>query len=426
MQTFTVVFLAVLLLTFIVRMWLSVRHVRYVLAHRERVPDNFASQITLESHQKAADYTCAKTRLRYVSTSVEAALVLILTLGGGIDALSAFWSTWLSNPLFHGVALILSAMLLMSLAELPIACYRTFVIEERFGFNKMTPGMFALDLVKRAFLGILLGIPLLLGILWLMEKMGSNWWFYAWLAWMVFNLAVLAIFPVWIAPLFNKFTPLDDAPLKARIERLMRKCGFRSSGLFVMDGSRRSSHGNAYFTGFGNTKRIVFFDTLLARLDAPEIEAVLAHELGHFKRHHVIKRIAWTFAMSLFFLWCLGYLMQQPWFYEGLGVHVSAVPSTAAALLLFFLIMPAFTFLFQPIASLYSRKHEFEADEYAADNASPLDLTRALVKLYQDNAATLTPDPLHSAFYDSHPPASLRIARLQSLARGELLRPVNT
>ncbi len=416
MQTFTIVFLTALLLTFVTRMWLAARHVRYVLAHRDSVPESFSSQITLEAHQKAADYTCAKTRLRYVNTVVETALVLMLTLGGGIDVLSAFWSAWLSDPLVHGAALILSALLLMSLVELPISYYRAFVIEEKFGFNKMTPRMFVLDLAKRGLLGILLGIPLLLGILWLMEKMGSNWWFYAWLLWMGFNLAVLAIFPVWIAPLFNKFTPLEDASLRARIEQLMQKCGFRTSGLFVMDGSRRSSHGNAYFTGFGSTKRIVFFDTLLARLDGAEIEAVLAHELGHFKRHHVIKRIAWTFTVSLLFLWCLGYLMQQPWFYQGLGVHVTGMPSTAAALLLFFLIMPVFTFLFQPVASLYSRKHEFEADEYAAKNASALNLTHALVKLYQDNAATLTPDPLHSAFYDSHPPASQRIAHLQGLA----------
>ncbi|SEK44832.1 STE24 endopeptidase [Nitrosovibrio tenuis] len=417
MQTFTAVFLIALSLTFVTRMWLSARHIRHVLAHRGSVPANFSSQINLEAHQRAADYTCAKTRLGYVSILLETAVLLILTLGGGIDALSSFWSARLNNPLIHGMALILSTMLLMGLLEIPISYYRNFVIEQQFGFNKMTPRMFLLDLVKRTLVGLLLGVPLLLGILWLMDKMGSNWWFYAWLGWMGFNLALLAVFPTWIAPLFNRFTPLEDAPLKARIEQLMRKCGFRTSGLFVMDGSRRSNHGNAYFTGFGNTKRIVFFDTLLARLDVPEIEAVLAHELGHFKRHHVIKRIAWTFAMSLLFLWCLGYLMQQPWFYLGLGVHAPSVPSTATALLIFFLVMPAFTFLFQPVASLYSRKHEFEADEYAAHNASAMDLIRALVKLYQDNAATLTPDPLHSAFYDSHPPASLRIARLQSLAR---------
>lgn len=416
MQTFTAVFLVALLLTFCVRMWLATRHIHHILAHRDRVPDNFSAQISLEAHQKAADYTCAKTRLGYVSISLETLLLLIFTLGGGLSILVVFWSNLLSDPIASGMALIISTILLMSVAEIPVSYYRTFVIEQQFGFNKMTPRMFLADLVKRAVLGMLFGMPLLLGVLWLMEKMGANWWFFAWLAWMGFNLVVLAIYPTWIAPLFNKFAPLEDAPLRARIEQLMRKCGFKSSGLFVMDGSRRSNHGNAYFTGFGKTKRIVFFDTLLSRLDVSEIEAVLAHELGHFKRRHVIKRIAWSFAMSLVFLWVLGYLMQQGWFYQGLGVSVSSVPSTATALLLFFLVMPAFTFLFQPMASLYSRKHEFEADEYAAHNASATDLMRALVKLYQDNAATLTPDPLHSAFYDSHPPAAMRIARLRNLA----------
>ena len=416
MQTFTILFLVALTLTFLARIWLATRHIHHVLAHRDRVPDDFSARITLESHQKAADYTCAKSRLGYVSITLDTLFLLILTLGGGLNALADFWSNWFNDPLMHGVALIVSTVLLMSAAGIPVSYYRTFVIENKFGFNKMSPRMFFLDLIKRAVLGGLLGVPLLLGILWLMQKMGSNWWFYAWLAWMGFNLVVLAIFPTWIAPLFNKFTPLEDAPLKARIEQLMRRCGFKSSGLFVMDGSRRSNHGNAYFTGFGKTKRIVFFDTLLSRLDTPEIEAVLAHELGHFKRRHVIKRIVWTFAMSLVFLWGLGYLMQQDWFYEGLGVSVSHMPSSAMALLLFFLVMPTFTFLFQPVASLYSRKHEFEADEYAAGNASATDLIRALLKLYQDNAATLTPDPLHSAFYDSHPPAAMRIARLQNLA----------
>lgn len=416
MQIFTAVFLVALLLTFCTRMWLATRHIHHVLAHRDSVPGDFSSQINLEAHQKAADYTCAKTRLGYASISLETALLLLFTLGGGLSVLASFWSNLLNNPLANGMALIISAMLLMGVAEIPVSYYRTFIIEQQFGFNKMTPRMFLADLVKRTALGMLFGVPLLLGILWLMEKMGANWWFYAWLAWMGFNLVVLAIYPTWIAPLFNKFTPLEDAALRTRIEKLMRKCGFKSSGLFVMDGSRRSNHGNAYFTGFGKTKRIVFFDTLLSRLDAAEIEAVLAHELGHFKRRHVIKRIAWSFAMSLVFLSMLGYLMQQGWFYQGLGVSISSLPSTALALLLFFLVMPAFTFLFQPLASLYSRKHEFEADEYAAHNASATDLMRALVKLYQDNAATLTPDPLHSAFYDSHPPAAMRIARLQNLA----------
>ena len=416
MQTFTAVFLIALLLTFCVRMWLATRHIHHVLAHRDSVPDNFSAQISLEAHRKAADYTCAKTRLGYVSISLETLLLLIFTLGGGLSILVPFWSNLLSDPIASGMALIISTILLMSVAEIPVSYYRTFIIEQQFGFNKMTPRMFLADLVKRAGLGLLFGMPLLLGMLWLMEKMGANWWFFAWLAWMAFNVVVLAIYPTWIAPLFNKFAPLEDAPLRTRIEQLMRKCGFKSSGLFVMDGSRRSNHGNAYFTGFGKTKRIVFFDTLLSRLDVSEIEAVLAHELGHFKRRHVIKRIGWSFAMSLVFLWLLGYLMQQDWFYQGLGVSVSSVPSTATALLLFFLVMPAFTFLFQPMASLYSRKHEFEADEYAAHNASATDLMRALVKLYQDNAATLTPDPLHSAFYDSHPPALMRIARLRNLA----------
>ncbi|HKX52993.1 MAG TPA: M48 family metallopeptidase [Nitrosospira sp.] len=415
MPIFTIVFLIALAVTFLTRMWLAKRHIDHVISHRDQVPQDFSSQISLEAHQKAADYTCAKTRLGYVSIVLDVALLLILTLGGGLNALNTAVSNWTSDPLMHGVALIVSVMFLASAVGIPLGYYRTFVIEEQFGFNKMNPRMFFLDLAKRFALGIVLGMPLLLGVLWLMEKMGEYWWFYVWLAWMTFNLLVLAIFPTWIAPIFNKFTPLDDVSLKARIEQLMRKCGFESSGLFVMDGSRRSNHGNAYFTGFGKTKRIVFFDTLLSRLDGPEIEAVLAHELGHFRRRHVIKRIGWTFAMSLLFLWALGYLMQQDWFYRGLGVSVATVPSTAIALLLFFLVMPVFTFLFQPLGSLYSRKHEFEADEYAAHNASAADLVRALLKLYQDNASTLTPDPLHSAFYDSHPPAALRIARLRSL-----------
>jgi STE24 endopeptidase len=420
MQTFTAVFLAALILTLGTRVWLATRNIRHVLAHRDRVPDNFSSQVTLEAHQKAADYTCAKTRVGYLSMALEAAVLLLLTLGGGLDALADFWSNRLSDPIMHGTALILSTVMLMSAVGIPISYYRAFVIEEQFGFNKMTRGMFFVDLAKQSFLALLLGAPLLLGVLWLMEEMGPNWWIYAWAAWMAFNILLLAIFPTWIAPIFNKFTPLADLSLKGRVEQLMRKCGFKSSGLFVMDGSRRSNHGNAYFTGFGKTKRIVFFDTLLSRLDIPEIEAVLAHELGHFKRHHVIKRIALSFSMSLVFLWGLGYLMQQSWFYEGLGVSVSSIPSPAMALLLFFIVMPAFTFLFQPLGSLLSRRHEFEADEYAARNASATDLTRALVKLYQDNAATLTPDPLHSAFYDSHPPAAVRIARLEGLAQNKV------
>lgn len=414
MQTFTLIFLIALLLTTLTQVWLSVRHIRHVRIHQDRVPEEFASQISLADHQKAADYTCAKTRAGYPGILLHAGLLLVFTLGGGLNALSEFWAGWLSDPLAHGMVLIISTFFIMSVAEIPLSYYRTFVIEEQFGFNKMTPTMFFVDLIKQSALGLLLGAPLLLCVLWLMEKMGESWWLYAWFAWIAFNLFVLAIFPTWIAPLFNKFTPLEDATLKARIEQLMKKCGFKASGLFVMDGSRRSNHGNAYFTGFGKTKRIVFFDTLLARLNPSEIEAVLAHELGHFKHRHVIKRIVISFAMSLVFFWILGYLMGQGWFYEGLGVEVASIPSTAMALLLFFLVMPVFTFLLHPISSIYSRKHEFEADAYAAQNSSAHDLIQALVKLYQDNAATLTPDPLHSAFYDSHPPASIRVAHLQS------------
>jgi STE24 endopeptidase len=414
MQTFTLVFLIALLFTTSTQIWLAVRHARHVRANQDKVPEEFASQISLSDHQKAADYTCAKTRAGYPGILLHVLLLLVFTLGGGLNALSDFWAGWLSDPLAHGMTLIISTFFIMSAAELPLSYYRTFVIEEQYGFNKMTPAMFFIDLIKQSALGLLLGVPLLFCVLWLMEKMGESWWLYAWVGWIVFNLFILAIFPTWIAPLFNKFTPLEDTTLKTRIEQLMSKCGFKASGLFVMDGSRRSNHGNAYFTGFGKTKRIVFFDTLLARLNPGEIEAVLAHELGHFKHRHVIKRIVISFAMSLAFLWLLGYLMEQSWFYEGLGVQVANVPSTAMALLLFFLVMPVFTFLLQPISSIYSRKHEFEADAYAAQNSSADDLIHALVKLYQDNAATLTPDPLHSAFYDSHPPASIRVAHLQS------------
>ena len=423
MQIFTVIFLFTLTSVVLIRVWLATRHIHHIQTHRNSVPENFSSQINLDSHQKAADYTCAKTRLNYANIFLETVLLLVLTLGGGLNALNVFWSNWFSDPLSHGIVLILGTVLLLGLVEIPINYYRTFVIEKKFGFNKMTHTMFFVDLIKQGTLGVLLGLPLLFGVLWLMEKMGANWWLYVWLMWVTFNLLILSIYPTWIAPLFNKFTPLDDASLKERIEKLMQKCGFKSSGLFVMDGSRRSSHGNAYFTGFGKNKRIVFFDTLLSHLNGPEIEAVLAHELGHFKRRHVIKRIIWTFTMSLVFLWLLGYLMNQNWFYQGLGVFTSNEAltsvhssSTAMALLLFFLVMPTFTFLFQPISSLYSRKHEFEADAYAVDKSSASDLIQALVKLYKDNAATLTPDPLHSAFYDSHPPASVRIARLQNLA----------
>ncbi|HEV8096980.1 MAG TPA: M48 family metallopeptidase, partial [Burkholderiales bacterium] len=335
---------------------------------------------------------------------------------GVIDRLHEQWArVFDAAGLWHGVALIASAAVLLAVIDLPLALYRTFVIEQRYGFNRMTPLLFLIDLAKQAALAAALGIPLLALVLWLMQKMGSLWWLYVWIAWMAFNLAILMIYPTFIAPLFNRFTPLADPALAGRIEALLARCGFRSKGLFVMDGSKRSTHGNAYFTGFGAAKRIVFFDTLLSRLAPGEVEAVLAHELGHYRRYHVWKRIALLFAFSLALLWLLGQLIGKAWFYEGLGV---TTPSTAAALLLFFLAAPVFGFFLQPLTSLYSRKHEFEADAYAASHASAADLVRALVKLYQDNAATLTPDPLHSAFYDSHPPAASRVARLVAAAPG--------
>jgi STE24 endopeptidase len=336
--------------------------------------------------------------------------VLAFTLGGGIGALTHVWQGVFSSELAQGTALVFSVVALSTLAELPLEVYRVFGIEARFGFNKMTPPMFLSDLAKQFLLGALLGLPLILCVLWLMQRMGPCWWLYAWGVWMAFNLFVLAVYPTLIAPLFNKFTPLPDGALKTRIERLLAACGFAAKGLFVMDGSRRSRHGNAYFTGFGKNRRIVFFDTLLEKLDADEVEAVLAHELGHFKRHHVIKRIVLMFALSLLFLALLGWLAGKPWFYSALGVFT---PSTAAALVLFFIALPVFLFPFEPLTSFLSRRHEFEADDYAASQCGAAPMTSALVKLYQDNAATLTPDPLHSAVYDSHPPAPQRVANLQ-------------
>jgi len=414
MPVFTLIFIAALIATTTTRLWLARRHLRHIRMHRDTVPQDFADHIGLESHQKAADYSSAKTRLDVMQICLDTTLLLAFSLGGGIQLLADFWQGLLGEGLWRGVALIASILVVSSLFELPLNLYRTFVIDARFGFNKMTIGLFTADLLKQTLIGAALGIPLLLGVLWLMEQMGPHWWLYVWLAWMSFNLLILLLYPTVIAPLFNKFMPLQDQVLATRIETLLQKCGFKSQGLFVMDGSRRTSHGNAYFSGLGASKRIVFFDTLLARLNHDEIEAVLAHELGHFKRRHVIKRIAAMFALSLAGLWLLGWLMPQPWFYQGLGVTSQG---TATALLLFLLISPVFTFLLHPLSSLYSRKHEFEADRYAAENASGEQLIHALVKLYNDNAATLTPDPLHSLFYDSHPAAGQRVAHLRALMK---------
>lgn len=409
---FTILFVTALLLTTVIKLWLAQRQLRHVLAHRAKVPDAFSAQVELSAHQKAADYTRAKTQLGMLTAIFEAVLLLAFTLGGGLQLLADWSLGAFSSPLAQGMTIIVSVLVLTSILEIPFSLYSTFVIEARFGFNKMTFKLYLLDAVKGILLGSILGLPLLLGILWLMERMGVNWWLYVWAVWVSFSLLLLFIYPTFIAPLFNKFKPLEDANLKARIEALLHRCGFTAQGLFVMDGSKRSTHGNAYFTGFGKTKRIVFFDTLIARLTANEIDAVLAHELGHFKRRHVLKRIALTFAVSLAFLWLLAQLMRADWFYAGLGVSTH---STAMALLLFFMVLPVFSFLLQPLSSAYSRKHEFEADAYAAQQTAAGDLVTALVKLYQDNASTLTPDPLYSTFYSSHPPATIRISRLQTL-----------
>jgi len=408
---FTIFFISALTLTTLAKLWLARRHLAYISAHRAAVPEAFHQQVDLGEHQKAADYTIAKTRFDMLGALFDAVLLLVFTLGGGIQYIANICNGWFSTPILQGMAALVAVLILYSLLEAPFNIYRTFVIEERFGFNKMTFKLYLLDALKGISVGAVLGLPLLFGVLWLMERMGTYWWLYVWLVWVVFNLMILYIYPSIIAPMFNKFSPLQDEAMKSRIENLLSRCGFKSQGLFVMDGSRRSAHGNAYFTGFGKSKRIVFFDTLLDRLSVNEVEAVLAHELGHFKRRHVVKRILATFAMSLGFLWLLGQLMQTSWFYQGLGV---STPSTALALLLFFVTLPIFTFLLGPVLSAYSRKHEFEADAYAARQTDATDLVNALVKLYQDNAATLTPDPIYSSFYDTHPPAMIRISHLRA------------
>lgn len=411
--TLSTVFISLLILTTVTRLWLARRHVSYVQANRNQVPDAFKQNISLESHQKAADYSSAKTRLAILETVAQAILLAVFTIGGGLQAIDSTWQSLVPNQeIIRGALVILSVMLISSVVDLPFDYYKSFSIDERFGFNKMTPRMFFTDLIKQAFVGLLLGAPILFAALWLMQGAGGYWWFYLWVVWSAFNLLMLAIYPTFIAPLFNKFSPLADDSLKSRIEALLTKCGFKSQGLFVMDGSTRSSHGNAYFTGFGASKRVVFFDTLLDRLDIDEIEAVLAHELGHFKHHHVIKRIIMLFAMSFVGLALLGWLQQQTWFYQGLGV---TTPSNYIALMLFLLVSPVFLFILRPFMASYSRKNEFEADAYAAKHANAQYLIEALVKLYRDNASTLTPDPLHSAFYDSHPPASIRIVKLAAL-----------
>ena len=404
-------FVAALAAAGAVRLWLARRQIRHVLAHRGAVPAIFAEAIPLAAHQKAADYTVAKVRLQMAEMVVDVLVVLILTLGGLLQWLAGQWErAFPLESIRHGTGLIVTVFALNAAIGLPATLYRIFGIEERFGFNKMTLKLFVLDMLKAMALAAVLGVPLLVAVLWLMGTAGPWWWLYVWALLVGFSLFMQLIIPTFIMPWFNKFSPLQDPALVERVERLLARCGFRSHGLFVMDGSKRSAHGNAFFAGIGASKRIILFDTLVQRLKPAEVEAVLAHELGHYKLSHIKKSLAFSFTFTLASLFILGLLVGQPWFYEGLGVRSMTLP---IALLLFILASPAFSFFLHPLGTLLSRKHEFEADAYATHHAEAADLVHALVKLYQDNATTVTPDPLHSAFYDSHPPAALRIARLR-------------
>lgn len=419
-SAFAVLFVLAVVCTLWLRLWLARRQIAHVRVHRVATPPAFAARIDDAVHRKAADYTIAKQRFGIVETGVDTLLLLLLTEGGGLGLLLSLTQRLASSALLRDVALLCGVALIAGIVSLPFSWWRTFRIEERFGFNKTTLATWLADLAKGLAVAAALGLPLVFVVLWLMERAGVFWWLFVWVAWMAFQLLVLVLYPTVIAPLFNRFSPLPAGAARERIERLLARCGFKASGLFVMDGSRRSGHGNAYFTGFGRAKRVVFFDTLLARLDPEEIEAVLAHELGHFRLRHVVKRVAWSAAFSLALLALLGWLARAPWFYGGLGIPATDVAAAMArpgvALALFMLALPVFTFVLAPLAAAYSRRHEFEADAFAARHASASALVAALIKLYEDNAATLTPDPLHSAFYDSHPPAAVRVARLTALA----------
>ncbi len=413
----TIVFLVCLIADLLIRFWLALRQVKYVLAHRDHVPQAFVPNIGIHSHQRAADYTVARTQLMIVERLVESAVLLLLTLMGGLQYIDLLLGRLIESELWRQMALIGVVMALLGAIGLAFTAWRTFKLEAKFGFNRMTGRLFIADAVKMLIVTLVLGVPLLAAILWLMGSVGHSWAWWAWGLWVGFNLLVLWLYPSFIAPLFNKFTPLDDPNLSERIYALAKRCNYGLSGLFVMDGSRRSAHGNAYFTGFGRNRRIVFFDTLLSKLQADEVEAVLAHELGHFAHKHVLKRIIISFVTAGVFLQLLSWLSTQVWFYTGLGVIPQlGRPNDGLALLLFLLTMPVFTFWFAPISSFLSRKDEFQADEYAVKQCGSAPLAAALVKLYDDNAATLTPDPLYSAWYDSHPPAPVRIAHLEKFA----------
>jgi STE24 endopeptidase len=412
----SIAFAIALVLSLALRLWLATRQIRHVLAHREAVPAAFAATVPLTAHQKAADYTVARSRFGILNMAFGAAVLIAWTLLGGLNELNLA----LQDALFarygamaYQLGLLVAFTLIGALIELPWELYNTFRLEQRFGFNRTTLKLYVLDALKGALVGALIGLPIAALILWLMGAAGAAWWLWAWGAWVGFNLLIMVLYPTVIAPLFNKFEPLADAGLRERVEALMARCGFAAKGLFVMDGSRRSAHGNAYFTGIGAAKRVVFFDTLLTRLNGPEVEAVLAHELGHFKHKHVLKRMLSLFALSLLAFALLGWLSRQTGFYLAFSVQPNmAAPNDALALLLFMLVLPVFGFFFTPLSALISRKHEFQADAYACAQASGADLAAALLKLHEDNAGTLTPDPVYARFYYSHPPASERLAAI--------------
>lgn len=418
MNLFTYIFLIALGCGLLLELWLLRRQRNHVLSNRSEVPKAFTNHVTLNQHHKAADYTAAQVSLWAKETIFGSILLLAWTLGGGIQLVQNAWEYTVIDygPLLSGTVLILSVSVISGLFDLPFTIWRTFVLENSYGFNRTTPMQFAKDLLLKLLLSLILGVPVILVILWLMLKAGDTWWFAAWLFWTGFTLLISWIYPSIIAPLFNKFTPLEDQQLRLRIQQLLDRCGFASKGIFVMDGSKRSSHGNAYFTGLGKNKRIVFFDTLMAHLVAEEIEAVLAHELGHFKRRHILKGMLIMMVSSLLGLALLGWLIQQSWFYSGLGVTTE---SNAMALLLFMMTAPVFSQFLQPLMAKLQRKHEFEADDYAVEQAGAEPMITALVKLYKENASTLTPDPLYSAFHDSHPPAPVRVAYLSSKIKSE-------
>ena len=421
----TLGFAALLALQLLMRLWLASRQVRHVARHRAEVPAAFAQHISLAAHQKAADYSLAKSRVSLLDMALSTALLIAWTLLGGLDALNQQLLQWLGNGLLQQLALLAAFAVISGLVGLPLSLYQTFIIEQRFGFNKLTPRLWLADLLKSTLVSAVIGLPLAALILWLMASSGALWWLAAWLVWAGFNLLLMWLYPSLIAPLFNRFEPLSDETLRQRVSALMQRCGFSAKGLFVMDGSRRSAHANAYFTGFGSAKRVVFYDTLLKKLSPAEVEAVLAHELGHFKLRHIAKRLIALFALSLAALALLGWLAQQPWFYAGLGVRPSLemllasgsalAGNEALALLLFILVTPVLGFFLAPLMSYFSRRDEFQADAYAAAHTQGSDLASALLTLYEDNAATLTPDPVYVAFYYSHPPAIERLARLPSL-----------